>query len=651
MDNTLVTFCDNLCKENNATLLYLTKFGSELYGTSIQNTSDQDLKGLFLPNIDTLITLDYKDTIKYTTGSQETKNTNKDIDIELWSIQKFIKFLLPNGNIGAIDLLFSLSNKNAVMYIHPAIIDIFINPSKYFYEKSIISTCQYSINQAKKYGLKGTRLGILKNIVKYINEIKSIDNIYNTTKLISHKQNILEDNYDKNYCYENENKDGIYILGKCHMYSISFSEFCNRIEKQYKTFGERVILAEKNKGIDFKALSHAMRALTQIEEFYKNGTITFPLKNKEYIKEIKEGKYTWDILDDKLHNKIIDIKQGLNSNNKIINPDINKTIKTIYNIEKYCKNNIAENTIKDSDYFEIFIIKSILNRLEIDNKINIIYASESGSRLWKIDDEESDFDVRFVYHYSEKQYCDPFLNKTEQISKTIKLPSGKIVDIVGWELSFYLKKYLSGNGSTFEWICTHRNENYIYINKNNFKHTMQNLYSYINIKNLYLHYCGLQKKFFNMSTNENNFTLKNFCYLLRATIMKYLFENCNDILFNVSMISFLSEYQEKNLLKRNIFSILNDICYTFLIYILPYKKIYKCSSSNLNTFKIENNEIEYFINKLSTFIKNNLETNNETILNLKNKYSINNSGQEKIKEIFNSILKENKNAITISTER
>tara|TARA_R110000744_G_scaffold170264_4_gene288431 strand:- start:1176 stop:1502 length:327 start_codon:yes stop_codon:yes gene_type:complete len=42
-------------------------------------------------------------------------------------------------------------------------------------------------------------------------------------------------------------------------------------------------------GLDTKALSHAVRALCQLEEIVTEGTITFPLKDRGHIMFIKNG--------------------------------------------------------------------------------------------------------------------------------------------------------------------------------------------------------------------------------------------------------------------------------------------------------------------------------------------------------------------------
>jgi DnaJ-domain-containing protein 1 len=63
------------------------------------------------------------------------------------------------------------------------------------------------------------------------------------------------------------------------------------IQKFYDSYGERARQAERNEGIDWKAVSHAFRAGYQLKEIYETGDLKYPLKDAQYILEIKQGKY------------------------------------------------------------------------------------------------------------------------------------------------------------------------------------------------------------------------------------------------------------------------------------------------------------------------------------------------------------------------
>ena len=60
--------------------------------------------------------------------------------------------------------------------------------------------------------------------------------------------------------------------------------------RQTKGYGKRARQAAENKGIDWKAISHALRAAYQTKQLLTEGVITFPLREADYLKEVKQGK-------------------------------------------------------------------------------------------------------------------------------------------------------------------------------------------------------------------------------------------------------------------------------------------------------------------------------------------------------------------------
>lgn len=598
-----------LCEDNNATLVYLTVFGSELYGTQREGKSDTDIKGIFIPNIDSLITKTSKDSITFTTGNNDSKNTNEDIDIDLWSIQKFLNELLPCGDVGAMDVLFSLSNLSTILYMHPCVANIFTNPTKYFHANASHNGCTYAVNQAKKYGLKGTRLGILKNIRNHIQELEK-NSPYESmnskdVKLYLFVESIIENCYHEKYCFKDEEKGGLCILGKYHMYTISFKEFKHRINKEYETFGQRAIAAEQNNGIDYKALSHAVRALTQLKEFYTIGSVKFPLYNKDYLKEIKEGKYDWNKLNDVISYMVKDIENLIEQNkdkyHSLTRKEIRKEILDVYKRLEYLKDIpwykgvIHTNKLTEPDPLADWsnplymteidpcirkIIKSYLYCLSAKYNIEIIYATEGGSRAWGIQDEKSDYDVRFVYKHKKELYGK--IDKSEfkeTLEGCITLPNGIKVDFSGWDLVKFLHNYTDGNWNANEWI--HENADYI----NTIYYTNQDVRSFddimltteVNYLGLWYNYKGLAKRLYESHIKTPQ-TLKTIMYIFKACVSKLNIESQLD---KEGKIRFFSSYTSlrhsldmmaSNTSSSTSYVVLAQDLLALYYKILPYKK-------------------------------------------------------------------------------
>ena len=58
----------------------------------------------------------------------------------------------------------------------------------------------------------------------------------------------------------------------------------------YEEYGKRAREAAENKNIDWKAISHALRAALQVRELLQHNTITFPLKDATVLRRIKQGE-------------------------------------------------------------------------------------------------------------------------------------------------------------------------------------------------------------------------------------------------------------------------------------------------------------------------------------------------------------------------
>ncbi len=291
----IIKFVESLC-EGKGTLLYLVKFGSHLYGTNTEN-SDTDYKGIFLPNLENLILEKKCQSIVHHTSSDRVRNSNVDVDIDLWSLQHWFA-LLKRGDTNAIDMLFSYTNKDSLVYISQILMEtqVFKSPMDYINLRENTSYIAYAHHQAKKYGLKGSRLHLLKSVYDKI--IKDLDeNKYAKQDVFGVLIPELKDLFfDEKLCFSKrdaQDYDILYICGSGFHEKTKISEVVQRLETTYKKYGERAVQAEQNENVDWKAISHAVRCTFQIEELVKTNHLVFPLKNAEHLKDIKAGKYTW----------------------------------------------------------------------------------------------------------------------------------------------------------------------------------------------------------------------------------------------------------------------------------------------------------------------------------------------------------------------
>lgn len=77
------------------------------------------------------------------------------------------------------------------------------------------------------------------------------------------------------------------------------------IEEKY---GERARLAKEQNFCDWKAISHAFRAAYQTKQLFSEGDIIFPLKEAEFLKQVKYGELSYKDVGPMLEELIDEVK-------------------------------------------------------------------------------------------------------------------------------------------------------------------------------------------------------------------------------------------------------------------------------------------------------------------------------------------------------
>lgn len=81
--------------------------------------------------------------------------------------------------------------------------------------------------------------------------------------------------------------------------------------------------------------------------------------------------------------------------------------------------------------------------------VGVLFAVESGSRMWGFASADSDYDVRYVYRRPAREY----ISVTEPtLQREFQLPGD--LDICGWDLQKFLHLLGRSNPSCFEWLAS-----------------------------------------------------------------------------------------------------------------------------------------------------------------------------------------------------
>lgn len=288
--------------------IFEIKFGSHLYGTSTPN-SDLDLKGIYLPTARDIVLNNVKETISIHRAKAEgERNTKDDIDIEMFSLDRFLD-LLCQGQTVALDMLFAPPETYTftdpkLMHIWQEIKD---NRSE-FLSSNVNAFVGYARQQAAKYGIKGSRMDALKKTLDLLDQLPP------NTPLINHHPILTELVEESSALVSLEKEPLIEIIhikgpngkSEAHLHvagrKVPFHALVKYAKevfgKIYKGYGDRAFKAQLAGGKDYKALSHAVRVNSEALELLQTGKITFPRPDADLLLKIKKVEMPYEQIAD-----------------------------------------------------------------------------------------------------------------------------------------------------------------------------------------------------------------------------------------------------------------------------------------------------------------------------------------------------------------
>lgn len=283
------------------TIFFKTLFGSHLYGTDTPK-SDRDYKAIYMPAAEDILLQRVKRNINQNTNSGNSKNTNQDEDFEIFSLGEFAKLLLESQTV-AYDMLFApeefrldtgtnLLDKNGLGPWE----DLQKNKHK-FLCKQTKSFIGYAVRQAAKYGIKGSRLAAVEDslceVRKHSLETVLGDCAESFVPALIEKHG--ETGAIKVHPADGKNVAMLEVCGRKIQYSLKLRECEKMLCRVLEIYGERSQLAKQNLGVDWKALSHAVRCMEQVKEFFKTSHMTLPLKAepRALVLAIKKGEMSY----------------------------------------------------------------------------------------------------------------------------------------------------------------------------------------------------------------------------------------------------------------------------------------------------------------------------------------------------------------------
>lgn len=312
-NSTIEQLVDSLENESfTVRMLYVVESGSRLYGTSTP-TSDTDYKGIYLPNKQEWLFGDMPTSIDLGSGDNNTSNTKDDVDCDFYSIESWLH-KLQKGIPEAVEMLFSMWSDNVAFQNKE-----FVDWCKTNYLQLVGTNPKaftgFAIGQARRYGVKGNRYNEFKQLHELAislsghltpdtkiadpaiqRPIKTLINKKGHLKYIKYTQAPAPRGVEGNWTY-------LEVLDKLHAPTITLRELLVRLNELDKSYGDRVKTGTDD-GIDWKALSHSVRASYELIELITTKKIVFPLADAGFFLEIKKGKLGLDFVVRHLEAKI-----------------------------------------------------------------------------------------------------------------------------------------------------------------------------------------------------------------------------------------------------------------------------------------------------------------------------------------------------------
>lgn len=282
-------------------LVYLAKSGSHLFGSNTPK-SDLDVKGLFLPSIQSLYLQNAPQQFSRNTNNSNAKNSSEDVDVTVWSVQFWLK-LLMKGDINAVSLLFSYTNPNAVLEGTDAQFLTrlkTLDPTKLL-SRNLSGMMGFAYNQAIKYTAKGKHLNAVQTAIRILTEASQ--------GLIGDVADVVVTQVaDDSMARVQHGSKGIkqlVLLEKMFDFTASTTWALAPLREVEAGYGKRAKLALEA-GVDFKAFSHSLRVLEEIRLLHSSGCIVYPHVGDfaELMMDAKMGVLEYEVLVEKLDQKL-----------------------------------------------------------------------------------------------------------------------------------------------------------------------------------------------------------------------------------------------------------------------------------------------------------------------------------------------------------
>jgi hypothetical protein len=293
------------------------RHGSWLYGTATES-SDIDIKEVFIPPARSILLGRGKRSVNFNAKASDAdgfapKNKPGDVDTEAYSLGKFMELALE-GQTVAVEMIFATPLLQPKDYTGEWA-EIYENRRRLM-SKGVSAFLGYCRKQCAKYGVKGSRVAAARAITELLAGL--IEAHGHLTKLGDHaaiiEQWVRETEHaeilDIEIKTQGKTIRHLSVCQKKAPYAITLKDAHFIYQRLFEEYGQRAKLAERNEGIDWKALSHAVRVGTQSIEYLLDEHVTFPRPDAPHLLKIKRGEIPYAVVAEEIEALLVEVEEA-----------------------------------------------------------------------------------------------------------------------------------------------------------------------------------------------------------------------------------------------------------------------------------------------------------------------------------------------------
>lgn len=286
-------------------------FGSHLYGTATP-ASDLDIKSVYVPDARDILLQRVKGSIsgQRRPKAEGEKNLAGELDEESYSLQRYLG-LVAEGQTVALDMLFAPPRS---MYVRAlAEWHEIVKNRHRLVTRRYAAFIDYCKKQANKFGIKGSRVAASRAALNLLKEAVEKHGTVAKLGLVSDEICALVNDSDHMALPHIEQVSGQRIThwdvcGRKMSFTASIKMAQGVMQRLVDEYGHRALAAEKQQGVDWKALSHAVRVGHQAVELLDTGRVTFPLPNAAHILSIKKGELPYQRVAEEIETLLVEVE-------------------------------------------------------------------------------------------------------------------------------------------------------------------------------------------------------------------------------------------------------------------------------------------------------------------------------------------------------